>query len=50
MILRVSTRRAINFGNLELRLPTGYELLPLEHGVYNQLVTGWLVEVEIHNP
>ena len=47
VILRFSTRKIINFGNLKLR--TEHELLPLEHDVYIQRVTEWLVKVEIHS-
>ena len=47
VILRFLTRKIINFGNLELR--TERELLPLEHDVYIQRVTEWLVKVEIRS-
>lgn len=47
VILRFLTRKMINFGNLELR--TERELLPLEHDVYIQRVTEWLVKVEIRS-
>ena len=47
VILRFSTRKIINFGNLELR--TEHKLLPLKHDVYIQRVIEWLVKVEIHS-
>ena len=47
VILQFSTRKTINFENLGLR--TKHELPPLEHDVYIQRVTEWLVKVEIHS-
>lgn len=47
VIPRFSARKIIKFGNLEFR--NGHELLPLEHDVYIQRVTEWLVKVEIRS-